>query len=164
MDGDKFRRRAKAGGGRRARRLFLVPALLACALGISSGATTGAEARAMSAADHEAAMSELTETEAAMAAAEAALDDEATREAAAARRDELAARLDRLRALMVEAAKRDRIGAKGSVVTPERERARAIVAEAGALEDRLQDLWVLWSMRARGETEAAGFTLAPIAR
>lgn len=118
----------------------------------------------MSAADHEAAMSELTETEAAMAAAEAALDDEATREAAAARRDELAARLDRLRALMVEAAKRDRIGAKGSVVTPERERARAIVAEAGALEDRLQDLWVLWSMRARGETEAAGFTLAPIAR
>lgn len=164
MDGDKFRRAAKASGGRPARRFFLVPALLACALGITGAAGARADARTMSAAGFEAATAELTETEAAMAAAEAALGEAATREAAAARRDDLAARLDRLRALMVEAAKRDRIGARGSVVTPERERTRAIVAEAGALEDRLQDLWVLWSMRARGETEAAGFRLAPVTR
>lgn len=161
MDGDKFRRAAKASGGKRARRLFLVPAFFVCALGISSGA---AAARVMSAADHAAAMTDLAETEAAMTAAEAALGEAATRHAAAARRDDLAARLDRLRAMMVDAAKRDRIGARGSVVTPERERARGIVAEAGALEDRLQDLWVMWSMRARGETEAAGFALAPVTR
>lgn len=164
MHGDKFRRVAKPTGGRRARRFFLVPALLACALGITGAAATRADARTMSAAGFEAATAELAATEAAMAAAETALGEAATREAAAARRDELATRLDRLRALMVEAAKRDRIGARGSVVTPERARARGIVAEAGALEDRLQDLWVIWSMRARGETEAAGFPLAPVTR
>lgn len=113
--------------------------------------SAGARPAPMSAADHAAALAFIGETEAAMAEAEASLEAPAAREDAATRRDDLHARLATLRRMMTEAAQRDRIGAKGSVVTPERERARNTIARAGAMEERLQDLWTIWSQRARGD-------------
>lgn len=112
--------------------------------------SAGARPAPMSAADHAAALAFIGETETAMAEAEAALASGDT-DGAATRRDDLGARLATLRRLMTEAAQRDRIGAKGSVVTPERERARDVIARAGAMEERLQDLWTIWSQRARGD-------------
>lgn len=50
---------------------------------------------------------------------------------------------------MTAAAQRDRIGAKRKIA-PERQRARDTIAKAGAIEDPLQDLWTVWSQRARG--------------
>lgn len=112
--------------------------------------SAGARPAPMSAADHAAALAFIGETETAMAEAEAALASGDT-DGAATRRDDLSARLATLRRMMTEAAQRDRIGAKGSVVTPERERARDTIARAGAMEERLQDLWTIWSQRARGD-------------
>lgn len=114
----------------------------------------------MSAEEYEEALAFLQGTGAAMAEAEAALDTETAPGAAETRKADLGQRLDMLRRLMTSAAQRDRIGARGpknNRVTPERERARNVIARAGALEDRLQDLWTLWSMKARGlETDCPG--------
>lgn len=162
MTGDRFPER---------RRHFfawlLVPALFFCAPGTSAAAPSATAP--MDAAGYDAARAFLAETRAAMTEAAAALGDgpaQGTRpKDLKSRQKELETRLDRLRALMVDAAKRDRSGARGSprndIVTPERRRARCIVAEAGALEDRLQDLWVLWSMRARGAPQTEEFAPAP---
>ncbi|MBX3504756.1 MAG: hypothetical protein KF895_04705 [Parvibaculum sp.] len=116
--------------------------------------SAGARPAPMSAADHAAALAFIGETQTAMAEAEAALESGNSGEAAA-RRDDLGARLATVRRMMTEAAQRDRIGAKGNPktgnVTPERERARDTIARAGAMEERLQDLWTIWSQRARGD-------------
>ena len=110
----------------------------------------------MSEGEYKEALAFLEGTRAAMAEAEAALDAETAPGAAETRKADLGRRLDMLRRLMTSAAQRDRIGARG-LVTPERERARNVIARAGALEDRLQDLWTLWSMKARGlETDCPG--------
>lgn len=133
---------------------FLLPVLFAIGAMLSAD---GAAARPapMSAEDHAAALTFIEETAESMAAAEAALDGAGGLEGAAAIRDELGTRLETLRRLMTSAAQRDRIGAKGSPkngnVTPERERARDVIARGGAMEERLQDLWTLWSQRARGD-------------
>lgn len=163
MTGDRYP------GGRRRHFFawFLVPALFFCAPGIAAASPSALTP--MSAAEYEAARAFLAETRVAMAEAAAALEDGQAQGIRSkdvnSRSKELGALLDRLRATMVEAAKRDRIGARGSprneIVTPERKRARCIVAEAGALEDRLQDLWTLWSMRARGAPQTEEFTPAP---
>ncbi|MEQ8266834.1 MAG: hypothetical protein RH982_06540 [Parvibaculum sp.] len=163
MTGDRF-------SGRQQRHFsawILVPVLLFCAPG--TGAAAPSSTAPMSSAEYEAARAFLAETRAAIAEAAAALEDGQAQETRSkdvkSRSEELGALLDRLRATMVEAAKRDRIGARGSprneIVTPERRRARCVVAEAGALEDRLQDLWTLWSMRARGAPQADEFAPAP---
>lgn len=127
--------------------IALIPILLAA---LAAG---GALARPapMSAADHAVALAFIEETNTAMMAAETALESGSAGDDAAARRDELGTRLETLRRMMTEAAQRDRIGAKGSVITPERERARDVIARGGAMEERLQDLWTLWSQRARGD-------------
>ncbi|MFN4354292.1 hypothetical protein [Parvibaculum sp.] len=119
----------------------------------------------MSAEDHAAALAFIEETGAAMKDAETALDSEESNAEAAARRDDLGTRLETLRRMMTDAAQRDRIGAKGGAknrnVTPERTRARDVIARGGAMEERLQDLWTLWSQRARGDASgclgAAGY-------
>lgn len=103
----------------------------------------------MSEGEYEEALAFLEGTRAAMADADAALGEEVSPESAKARKADLGQRLDMLRRLMTAAAQRDRIGARG-MVTPERERARDVIRRAGALEDRLQDLWTAWSQKARG--------------
>ncbi len=112
------------------------------------------DGRVMSEGEYEEALAFIEGTKAVMAEAEAALGSEASRPEAEARRDDLSQRLDMLRRLMTAAAQRDRIGArgtgKGNGVTPERQRARDVIQRAGEIEDRLQDLWVMWSQRARG--------------
>lgn len=129
-------------------------AALLLAAGLSVG---GAAARPapMSAEDHAAALAFIEETAGVMAEAEASLDSAVADGQAAATRDALGARLETLRRMMTEAAQRDRIGAKGSPkngnVAPERARARDVIARAGAMEERLQDLWTIWSQRARGD-------------
>lgn len=136
-----------------------VPFLLAAGL-LAIGAVTlpgsaGARPAPMSAEDHAAALAFFEETADRMAAAEAALDGAGALSGAAAMRDDLGHRLQTLRRLMTDAAQRDRIGAKGNAknghLAPERERARDVIARGGAMEERLQDLWTLWSQRARGE-------------
>ena len=129
------------------RALFLVPALIFAGPGIKAAAADSA--RVMSEGEYREALAFIEGTKAVMAEAEAALEREMSRRDAEAQRDDLGQRLDMLRRLMTAAAQRDRIGARG-LVTPERERARDVIARAGAIEDRLQDLWTLWSMRSRG--------------
>lgn len=134
--------------------IFLIPVLLATGAMLCADAASARPAP-MSAEDHAAALAFIGETAEAMAAAEAALDGAGAPDGATAIRDDLGARLDMIRRLMTEAAQRDRIGAKGSPkngnVTPERGRARDVIARGGAMEERLQDLWTLWSQRARGD-------------
>jgi hypothetical protein len=129
--------------------MVFLSALLAAGAAPAPGSASARPAP-MNAADHAGALAFIEETKAAMAEAEAALES-GDMGRAAARRDDLGTRLATLRRLMTEAAQRDRIGAKGSVVTPERERARDVIARAGAMEERLQDLWTIWSQRARGD-------------
>lgn len=131
-------------------RPFMAAFLLS--LAPAAGAATAA---AMSEVEHETALAFIGGTEAVMAEAQAALADSRTGEAAAARRDELASRAGTLRRMMTEAAQQDRIGAranpKNGNVAPARARARDVIARAGAIEERLQDLWTVWSQRARGD-------------
>ena len=134
-------------------RPFMAALLLALAL--AAGAATAAKAAAMSEVEYETALAFIGGTETVMAEAEAALEDSHAGEAAAVRRDELASRAGTLRRMMTEAARQDRIGAranpKNGNVAPERARARDVIARAGAIEERLQDLWTVWSQRARGD-------------
>lgn len=133
--------------------MFFLSAFLAAGAAPAPGSAS-ARTAPMSAADHAGALAFIEETRAAMAEAEAALES-GDMGGAAARRDDLGTRLGTLRRLMTDAAQRDRIGAKGNPktgnVTPERERARDVIARAGAMEERLQDLWTIWSQRARGD-------------
>ncbi|WP_421860318.1 hypothetical protein [Parvibaculum sp.] len=131
--------------------IFLVPALLLCVPGIAH-AQGEPDARVMSEGEYKEALAFLKGTGQAMAEADAALGNEAAPGEAEARKADLGQRLDMLRRLMTAAAQRDRIGAGGprnNRVTPERKRARDVIEQAGAIEDRLQDLWVMWSQRAR---------------
>lgn len=123
------------------------------ALGLLVTPSADASSLTMNAAEYEEALTFITETKEAMKEAEAALAaPTTTREEAAARKTDLGTRLHQLRRLMTHAAQRDRIGARG-MVTPERERARKVIAKAGALEDRLQDLWTAWAQRTRSNPQ-----------
>ncbi|MDO8837970.1 MAG: hypothetical protein Q7V31_03515 [Parvibaculum sp.] len=120
----------------------------------------GAEAAGMSRADHAAAMAELAGTRAAMAEARAALGVEADRAAAAIRAGDLAARLDASRAMMRAAVRGDRTAIPFARLTPARQRARCVVMAAGLIDEPLQDLWTVWSMKARGLPGTEDFPFA----
>ncbi|MEX0838648.1 MAG: hypothetical protein WD034_03875 [Parvibaculum sp.] len=108
----------------------------------------GTAAAGLSEADYAAAMAELAGTRAAMAEARAALARETTTAEAAARAEDLRVRLDAVRAAMVAAVRHDRTALPFAKLTPARQRARCLVMAAGLIDEPLQDLWTVWSMKA----------------
>jgi hypothetical protein len=133
---------------------------LALALLLATLTAGGAAAGGLSEADYAAATARLAETRAAMDEARAALTRETTAAEAAARAGDLRRRLDAARAAMVAAVRHDRTSIPFAKLTPERRRARCLVMAAGLIDQPLQDLWTVWSMKANGVPGTDDFPFA----